>query len=66
MRLQVNGEPMEVPEGTTVAELLERLRLGTQRVAVERNRDIVPRAEHATMRLQEGDEIEIVHFVGGG
>ncbi len=66
MRLQVNGEPTEVPDGTTVAQLLERLRLGAQRVAVERNRDIVPRAEHATTRLREGDEIEIVHFVGGG
>ena len=66
MRLLVNGEPMDLPDDTTVAALLERLGLGAQRVAVERNRDIVPRAEHASTRLAEGDEVEIVHFVGGG
>ncbi len=57
---------MDLPEGATVAKLLERLGLQRERVAVERNRDIVPRAEHAATRLREGDDIEVVHFVGGG
>jgi sulfur carrier protein len=66
MRIEVNGEPREVPAGTTVGDLLEGLGLGGQVVAVERNREIVPRAEHAKAEVREGDRLEIVHFVGGG
>ncbi len=66
MKVRVNGEPMNLPEGTTVAGLLERLGVPRDRVAVERNRDIVPRGEHTATALQEGDEVEVVHFVGGG
>ncbi|MFW5926246.1 MAG: sulfur carrier protein ThiS [Myxococcota bacterium] len=66
MRVVVNGEPREVPAGATVRELLTELGLGDQLVAVERNLDIVPRAEHAHTRLAEGDDVEVVHFVGGG
>jgi sulfur carrier protein len=66
MRLEVNGEAREVAEGTTVRELLVALALGDQLVAVERNEEIVPRAEHASAVLRDGDRLEIVRFVGGG
>lgn len=62
----VNGQPRSVPAGTTVAGLLAELDLGDRRVAVERNRDVVPRAEHAHTALEPGDRVEVVTFVGGG
>ena len=64
--LIVNGEPHEVPPGTTVAALLDRLKMQPRLVAVERNRDLVPRGQHAACTLQAGDRIEIVTLVGGG
>ena len=66
MHLTVNGEPREVPDHTTVRGLIELLDLTGGPVAVERNGDIVPRAEHPQAALAEGDVVEIVHFVGGG
>jgi sulfur carrier protein len=65
MKISVNGSARDLPEGTTVAGLVQALGLGGP-VAVERNRDVVPRAEHPTTVLTEGDVVEIVHFVGGG
>ena len=62
----VNGEPREVPAGTSVAELLRDLDLASARVAVERNGRIVLREEHERTRLAEGDRLEIVTLVGGG
>ena len=66
IRIVVNGEPHEIPAGTTVAELVVRLGLGDRRVAVERNREVVPRASHADTALADGDRLELVTFVGGG
>ena len=67
MQLTLNGEPYaEAPAGSTVADLLARLELEPARVAVELNRDIVPKAGYAERRLQDGDALEILHFVGGG
>jgi len=66
IRLIVNGEERSFQGPLTVRGLLEELNLGDVLVAVERNREIVPRKEHAATTLQENDEIEIVHFVGGG
>lgn len=66
MRIQVNGEPQEMPEGATVRALIEALGLSGGPVAVEKNGDVVVRAEHAKTLLCEGDVVEIVHFVGGG
>ena len=66
MRILLNGESAEVPDGLTVAALVSHLGLGPGPVAVERNREVVPRAEHASTRVGEGDQIEVVHFVGGG
>lgn len=62
----VNGQPRRVTEGTTVTGLLIELGLADRRVAVERNRDVVPRAEHERTVLGAGDHIEVVTFVGGG
>jgi len=66
VRLQVNGQPRELPDGITVLALLRHLQVGSGPVAVERNAEIVPRAEHATTVLRDGDEVEVVQFVGGG
>ncbi len=66
MKLFVNGEAAEMPEGATVAALLEQLGLPQKGVAVERNREIVPKSAYWETRLAEGDRIEIVQFVGGG
>lgn len=66
MQLTVNGECREAAEGTTVAALLEELRLGAKPVAVEVNLELVPRQHHAQHRLAEGDRLEIVTLVGGG
>jgi thiamine biosynthesis protein ThiS len=62
----VNGERKEIAVGTTIAQLLEGLRLTPRTVAVERNRTLVPRAQHAACVLQTGDQLEIVTLVGGG
>lgn len=66
MSVEVNGDARDVPEGTTIQALLTLLNLADQPVAVECNGHIVPRAAHAGATLQQGDVIEIVHFVGGG
>lgn len=64
--ISVNGRPMRVPTGSTLAQLLESLKLDRARVAVEHNLRVVPRAEHGGLRLNHGDTLEIVTFVGGG
>ena len=66
MRINVNGEVRDVPPGTTVAALLELLDVPRQATAVEVNRLLVPRSEHAARALAEGDAVEIVTLVGGG
>lgn len=66
MRIELNGEPREVGDGITIRALLGELELADVIVAVERNAEIVPRAEHATATLRDGDRVEIVQFVGGG
>ena len=67
MNIHVNGEERSLSSSeVSVSELLEQLGLQNRRVAVEVNQHIVPRAQHAEHRLQNGDKVEIVHFVGGG
>jgi sulfur carrier protein len=66
MQITVNGEGREVAEGITVRGLIELLELAGGPVAVEKNGEIIPRAEHAATLVAAGDVIEIVHFVGGG
>jgi thiamine biosynthesis protein ThiS len=66
VEVRVNGEAMRLPAGTSVADLLERLKVATPRVAVERNREILPKAEYRGTPLAEGDVFEVVELVGGG
>ena len=66
MRITVNGEPRDVPEGTTLASLMASLDVPRQPVAVEVNRELVPRSQQGARRLAEGDAVEIVTLVGGG
>lgn len=64
--ISINGEPLQIEPGTTVAELLRQLHKEPRFLAVERNFELVPRTEHAGCRLSAGDTIEIVTLVGGG
>ena len=66
MEVIINGSAKSVPDELTVKALVEHLGLGAGPVAVEVNREIVPRAEHGNRKVASGDIIEIVHFVGGG
>jgi sulfur carrier protein len=66
MNVFVNGREREVPQGITISELLKLLELPQGRIAVERNREVVPRSLHDLLRLSEGDRLELVRFVGGG
>lgn len=66
MQVRVNGEERAVSEGTTVADLLAALGLQGRHLAVEVNREVVPREQYASTTLADGDAVEIVHFVGGG
>lgn len=66
MRITLNGAARDVEPGTTIAALVAALGLESRLVAVERNREVVTRSLHATTEVAEGDEIEVVHFVGGG
>jgi sulfur carrier protein len=67
MQIQLNGEALTLEPATrSVAELVESLGLAGQRIAVEVNEEIVPRSEHGSTRLGEGDWVEVVHAIGGG
>ena len=66
INIMVNGEARAIAAGMTVAALLQALELAGGRIAVERNREIVPRSRFGEECLHEGDCLEIVHFVGGG
>jgi thiamine biosynthesis protein ThiS len=66
MTITVNGKSKELAAPTTVAALLETLQLDAARVAVELNREILPRTRFSGQELTEGDTLEIVQFVGGG
>lgn len=62
----INGQPRTVNQGTSIAGLIGELGLSGRPVAVERNREVVPRALHASTLLAAGDRLEVVTFVGGG
>lgn len=64
--ITLNGEEREFPSGFTIRDLLKRLDLHERLIVVERNREIVRREEYQSVTLNAGDEIELVHFVGGG
>ena len=64
--IRVNGESRRVPAGLSVAEMLTGMGVDPGKVAVERNREIVPRSLLTQVPVEDGDQYEIVHFVGGG
>ena len=66
MRIVLNGDSVETADGCTVEALLLQLGINRERVAVELNTDILPKADYEKQLLLDGDKIEIVHFVGGG
>lgn len=66
MTVTINGERREVPDGMNIAMLIEHLGMRIDRVAIERNLDILPRAQWQETRVQANDSFEIVQFVGGG
>ncbi len=66
MRITLNGEPKECPEGITIEKLLDLHKIDKNRTAVELNLQIIPKKEHSTRVLQDSDVLEVVTFVGGG
>lgn len=66
IEIRLNGEQREVEAGLSITELLARFELTPELVVVERNREIVPRAQCSETPVEAGDTFEIVHFVGGG
>ncbi|HXZ79043.1 MAG TPA: sulfur carrier protein ThiS [Terriglobales bacterium] len=66
MRIQINGEEKNFPENLKLSELVENLGLKSDRLAIELNREVVPRQRWSEIQVNEGDKLEIVHFVGGG
>ena len=66
MTVTINGERREIPDGLSVTALLDHLGMANKRVAIERNLDILPRAQWQEMLVESGDSFEIVQFVGGG
>ena len=66
MRIFLNGEAKNVKDGMTIAALVETLAGDPRGIAIERNLEIVPKAEHGSTLLQDGDRLEVVQFVGGG
>jgi thiamine biosynthesis protein ThiS len=66
LQILVNGKARDVPEGTSVSELIGELELRPEQVAVEINRRLIARDRRAEVRLAEGDEVELVTLVGGG
>ena len=66
LSVRINGEHRRVHGGVTIAEMLNGMGIDPGRVAVERNLDVVPRGAIATTCVEDGDDFEIVHFVGGG
>ncbi|WP_133817672.1 sulfur carrier protein ThiS [Tahibacter aquaticus] len=66
MQILLNGNAHDLPERTTLQQLLQDHGYAGRRVAVEINREIVPRSQHASTELQPADQVEIVHAMGGG
>jgi len=66
MNITLNGEKKQVPDAITVLGLLEFLQVQHQRVAVERNEELVKKTAYAETLVREGDQLEVVSFMGGG
>src|SRR5438552_15717931 len=66
IEITLNGEPKGLPQSLSIQQLIEHIGLDPRKVAVELNREVVPKARHPEQRLQAGDAVEIVTLVGGG
>ena len=66
MRIRLNGDLQKLPEPLAVSALLKRLNIDPRRVAVEHNRVVVKRVQYDSTLVNDGDEVEIVNFIGGG
>jgi thiamine biosynthesis protein ThiS len=66
LQLTINGDRREVPDNLTIESLIRHLSLAPERLAVERNREVVRRTDWPHTQLEENDHLEIIHFVGGG
>jgi len=66
LKITLNGDPLELPGPVTVSALLVQLELDSRRVAVEHNLTVLKRATYDTVEIRDGDQVEIVNFVGGG
>jgi len=66
MKVFLNGESKDIPDGLNLAQLLEHFDLPSQRVAVELNKSVVRRSDWAAVTVADSDTIEVIHFVGGG
>jgi thiamine biosynthesis protein ThiS len=66
MKVFLNGEVREVPDGFNLEQLLQHFSLPSQRIAIEVNKDVVRRGDWTAVKVGESDKIEVIHFVGGG
>lgn len=66
MQINLNGQPHALTRPSTIVDLLEQLNLVGKRLAVEINEEIIPKSRHAKLLLKAGDQVEIVHAIGGG
>jgi len=66
MNIAINGEQRTLEDGLNLQQLISMLQLENKRLAIEVNQQIIPRSEHASYTLQQGDKVEIVQAIGGG
>ena len=66
MKVTLNGKQQQLEDGILLGQLLEQMQLNGKRLAVEINMEIIPKSNHADFKIQDGDNIEIVHAIGGG
>ena len=66
MQIIINGEPKEIERELNLQELLKRLELPSERIAVELNKTVVRKKDWETVKIADSDKIEVIHFVGGG
>jgi len=65
-KIQLNGDPYEINSGTNLSELLKKLRIQKNKVAIEVNGEIIEKKKYPDLVLNKNDKVEIVHFIGGG
>lgn len=66
MKITLNGEKFTLETGSNIVNLIDKLDLNADKLAIERNLEIVPKSKFAMTIIEEGDKLEIVHFIGGG